>query len=132
MSGQDFSCSILVADHKLPALPFAVGYGLFALWHVYRYERLYDEANGKLKPEVWLEVGIVGAWFIPICMWVRLEHQGSRSADADVSICRFFFGWTANASIHWIVPIIASGFFSIGTFALVSTFAELLLIFLPY
>ncbi|MCJ1243738.1 hypothetical protein MMC30_000935 [Trapelia coarctata] len=40
----------------------------------------------------------VGAFFIPICL--------------------FMFGWTARASIHWIVPIIGSAFFSVGTLLL--------------
>lgn len=68
----------------------------FFLWHKYSYEPLYEAQRGKVAPEKWLEPAIVGAWAIPICM--------------------FGFGWTANASIHWIVPIIMSSFFSIGTF----------------
>ena len=31
-------------------------------------------------------------------------------------ISMFWFGWTSSASIHWIVPIIASGLWSIGAF----------------
>jgi len=30
----------------------------------------------------------------------------------------FMFGWTAQSSIHWIVPIIASAFFAVGSFLL--------------
>ncbi|TKY85939.1 hypothetical protein EX895_004764 [Sporisorium graminicola] len=70
----------------------------FFLWHKYSYGPLYDRTGGKVAPEKWLEPAILGAWAIPICM--------------------FGFGWTANASIHWIVPIILSSFFSIGTFLL--------------
>jgi hypothetical protein len=29
-------------------------------------------------------------------------------------ICLFWFGWTANRT-HWISPVIASGFFGLGT-----------------
>lgn len=68
----------------------------FYLWHKYSYAPLFDKQNGTVAPEKWLEPAIVGAWAIPICM--------------------FGFGWTATASIHWIVPIIFSSFFSIGTF----------------
>ncbi|CAD6929808.1 unnamed protein product, partial [Tilletia controversa] len=39
-----------------------------------------------------------GAWFLPICL--------------------FSFGWTATASIHWIVPIICTATFPIGVFLL--------------
>ncbi|KAJ1019923.1 hypothetical protein NDA16_004204 [Ustilago loliicola] len=68
----------------------------FYLWHKYSYGPLFDKQNGKVAPEKWLEPAILGAWAIPICL--------------------FGFGWTATASIHWIVPIIFSAFFSIGTF----------------
>ena len=30
----------------------------------------------------------------------------------------FAFGWTANASIHWMVPIVCSSLFSVGIFGL--------------
>lgn len=29
----------------------------------------------------------------------------------------FWYGWTANKGVHWIVPIIATGLFGIGFFA---------------
>lgn len=70
----------------------------FYLWHKYSYEPLFDKKKGNVAPEKWLEPAILGAWAIPICL--------------------FGFGWTATASIHWIVPIIMSSFFSIGTFLL--------------
>lgn len=70
----------------------------FVLWHKYSYGPLFDRKGGKVAPEKWLEPAILGAWAIPICM--------------------FGFGWTANASIHWIVPIILSSFFAVGTFLL--------------
>lgn len=70
----------------------------FIFWHRWSYAPLFDRNKGKVAPEKWLEPGIVGAWAIPICM--------------------FGFGWTSNASIHWIVPIILSSFFSVGTFLL--------------
>lgn len=73
-------------------------YGGFILWHRWSYAPVFDRQNGKVAPEKWLEPAIVGAWAIPICM--------------------FGFGWTANASIPWIVPIILSSFFSVGTFLL--------------
>ena len=49
-------------------------------------------------PEARLPVAMFGAPFLPISL--------------------FWFGWTSTASIHWIVPIIGSGFFSVGTFLL--------------
>ncbi|SJX66255.1 probable FLR1-Putative H+ antiporter involved in multidrug resistance [Sporisorium reilianum f. sp. reilianum] len=73
-------------------------YIAYIFWHKYSYCPLYDRTGGKVAPEKWLEPAIVAAWAIPICM--------------------FGFGWTANASIHWIMPIILSSFFSVGTFML--------------
>ena len=50
--------------------------------------------NGTLTPEARLPPAIVGSIFLPISL--------------------FWFGWTARESVHWIVPIIGSSFFSIG------------------
>lgn len=63
----------------------------------YVIEPQFDE-NGDLQPEKRLPPAFVGAFCIPICL--------------------FWFGWTATASIHWIVPIIGSSFFGIGGFLL--------------
>jgi DHA1 family multidrug resistance protein-like MFS transporter len=51
--------------------------------------------NGHLSPEEHLPPACFGAVCLPISL--------------------FWFGWTGNfSSIHWIVPIIASGLFAIG------------------
>lgn len=50
--------------------------------------------KGTMTPEDRLQPAIIGSFCIPICL--------------------FWFGWTVRASIHWIVPIIGSAFFSIG------------------
>ncbi|KAH9831156.1 MFS general substrate transporter [Rhodofomes roseus] len=56
-------------------------------------------AEGKnFTPEDRLPPAMVGAFCLPISL--------------------FWFGWTASSSIPWIVPIIGSSFFSIGTFLL--------------
>ncbi|EMD00944.1 hypothetical protein BAUCODRAFT_29322 [Baudoinia panamericana UAMH 10762] len=60
-------------------------------------EPKFDE-NGNIAPEERLVPAFVGAFCIPICL--------------------FWFGWTARASIHWIVPIIGTSLFSIGAFLL--------------
>ena len=54
--------------------------------------------RGELKPEIRLQPAMVGAFFIPVCL--------------------FWFGWSARPSVHWIMPIIGSSFFAIGTFLL--------------
>lgn len=52
----------------------------------------------RLPPERRLPVAMFGSIFLPICL--------------------FSFGATSMPSIHWIVPIICSSFFSVGTFLL--------------
>lgn len=67
-------------------------------WWMYKYlEPRFDE-NGAIKPELRLPAACVGGFFIPICL--------------------FWFGWSARPSIHWIMPIVGSAFFSVGTFLL--------------
>lgn len=52
--------------------------------------------SGKMVPEDRLEIGLVGALIIPIST--------------------FFFGWTARASVHWIVPIIGASLYLPGLY----------------
>ncbi|KAL1301856.1 hypothetical protein AAFC00_006041 [Neodothiora populina] len=65
---------------------------------IYNYYFVEHRFNDKLelKPEIRLESALVGCFCLPICL--------------------FFFGWTAKENIHYIVPIIATAFFSIGAF----------------
>jgi len=35
-----------------------------------------------------------------------------------IPIALFWFGWSAREDVHWIVPIIGTSFFTIGTFIL--------------
>ncbi|KAI9050926.1 hypothetical protein LZ554_005038 [Drepanopeziza brunnea f. sp. 'monogermtubi'] len=67
----------------------------FLLYLKYIQEPHFNE-EGEIKPEIRLQPAFVGAFCIPICM--------------------FWFGWTARESIHWIVPIIGSAFFTVGAF----------------
>ncbi|KAF2761648.1 MFS general substrate transporter [Pseudovirgaria hyperparasitica] len=63
-------------------------------WYLHRYLEPQFNANGELKPEKRIPPSFVGAVCIPICL--------------------FWFGWSARESIHWIMPIIGSAFFSVG------------------
>lgn len=53
--------------------------------------------HGVSKPEFRLPPMIFFSWALP----------GSL----------FWYGWTADKAVHWIVPIIATGFFGLGFFA---------------
>lgn len=68
----------------------------FAYLHFVQ-EKQFNE-NGELKPEKRLPPAMVGGFFIPICL--------------------FWFGWSARPSIHWVVPIIGSSFFSVAALLL--------------
>ncbi|GAA98576.1 uncharacterized protein L969DRAFT_75935 [Mixia osmundae IAM 14324] len=67
----------------------------FYLYLAYIFIPMYDRNDGNLAPESRLVIAMVGAPFIPISL--------------------FWFGWTAGIT-HWMSPIVASSFFSIGTF----------------
>ncbi|KAF2002849.1 benomyl/methotrexate resistance protein [Amniculicola lignicola CBS 123094] len=69
---------------------------LFYWLHSFQEKRFNEK--GELKPEYRLPPAMVGGLFIPVCL--------------------FWFGWSARADIHWIMPIIGSGFFAIGAFLL--------------
>ncbi|KAI0043053.1 MFS transporter [Auriscalpium vulgare] len=69
----------------------------FFAYLYYVQEPMYNE-RGELRPEARMPVAIFGAVLVPICM--------------------FWFGWTSRESIHWIVPIIGSGLFSIAALLL--------------
>ncbi|KAI9746350.1 MAG: hypothetical protein M1818_000062 [Claussenomyces sp. TS43310] len=51
-----------------------------------------------VRPEMLLPPTFIGAFALPICL--------------------FWYGWTARASLHWILPIIGSGFFTVGVVTL--------------
>ncbi|KAK1220544.1 hypothetical protein PQX77_016684 [Marasmius sp. AFHP31] len=58
------------------------------------YKRLADKNGGKGKPEMRIPPLIFGSLFIPIGL--------------------FWYGWSAQAKAHWIMPIIGSGIFGFG------------------
>ena len=67
-------------------------------YYNYKYVEPQFNPNGELRPEIRLQPAMVGAFFLPICL--------------------FWFGWTSRVSIHWIVPIIGTSLFSVGEFLL--------------
>jgi MFS transporter, DHA1 family, multidrug resistance protein len=69
----------------------------FFAYLYYVLEPQFNE-NGDIGPEKRMPPAFVGAFAIPICL--------------------FWFGWTANVNVHWIVPIVGSGLFSVGAFLL--------------
>ncbi|KIW18649.1 hypothetical protein PV08_02938 [Exophiala spinifera] len=68
------------------------------IWYQRKYIEPKFNDKGELQPEWRLPPAFVGGFAIPICL--------------------FWFGWSARPDIHWIMPIIGSGFFSVGAFLL--------------
>lgn len=68
------------------------------IYYQHKYIEPKFNEKGELQPEWRLPPSFVGAFCIPICL--------------------FWFGWSSRPSVHWIVPIIGSAWFSIGAFLL--------------
>ena len=68
------------------------------VWYQRKYIEPKFNEKGELQPEWRLPPAFFGAFCIPICL--------------------FWFGWSSRPTVHWIVPIIGTGWFSIGAFLL--------------
>ena len=67
-------------------------------WYLRKYVEPHFDENGEITPELRIPPACVGAFCLPICL--------------------FWFAWTAQASVHWIVPICSTIFFTVGAFLL--------------
>ncbi|KDR80318.1 hypothetical protein GALMADRAFT_242687 [Galerina marginata CBS 339.88] len=75
----------------------AAVFGAKSADQIYKY--LADKNGGKGKPEMRMPALFVGSIFVPIGL--------------------LWYGWSAQAKIHWIMPIIGTGIFG---FAMMTTF----------
>lgn len=71
----------------------------FLLW--VRYGIIPRFMKPSFKPEMVLPPTFVGAVSLPVCL--------------------FWYGWTAREDVHWILPIIGSGLFTVGVVTLFNT-----------
>jgi len=74
-----------------------VAYIIFVIWFRFSEGKKFDD-DGRRKPE---------ERFVPLM-----------AACILIPLSLFSFGWSARIGVHWIVPIIGSGLFSLGTFSL--------------
>ena len=58
------------------------------------YDRLTEANDGVGLPEYRLPTLFITAWFIPIGL--------------------FWYGWSAQAAIHWIMPVLGTMWFGLG------------------
>nr|GAT59330.1 predicted protein [Mycena chlorophos] len=65
-----------------------------AKWGNDIYLKLSKKNGGKGEPEMRIPALIIGSFFVPVGL--------------------FWFGWSAQARIHWIMPIIGTGIFGFG------------------
>lgn len=68
----------------------------FLLWIKHRIAPRLTKPN--FKPEMVLPPMFVGCFALPVCL--------------------FWYGWSARADMHWIMPVIGSGFFTVGSITL--------------
>jgi len=68
----------------------------YLLW--IKYSLIKKITSKNFRPEMVLPPTFVGSLALPICL--------------------FWFGWSSRSNIHWIVPIVGSGCFSIGVVTL--------------
>ncbi|KAF4618567.1 hypothetical protein D9613_010177 [Agrocybe pediades] len=81
---------------------FATLFGAKSADQIYKY--LADKNGGKGKPEMRMPAMLVGAIFVPIGL--------------------FWYGWSAQAKVHWIMPIIGTAIFA---FAMMTTYLPITL-----
>ncbi|KAI1766049.1 MFS general substrate transporter [Hypoxylon sp. FL1150] len=67
---------------------------LFSIYDNSRYGKVLEANGGHAPPEARLPPALIGSVLLPIGL--------------------FWFAWTNGPDIHWIVPIIAAGFFAAG------------------
>lgn len=84
---------------------------LFLLW--LKHKMIPKLAQPNFKPEMVLPPTFVGCFALPICL--------------------FWYGWSARENIHWIMPVIGSGIFTVGVVTLFnSVFNYLGISYPPY
>jgi DHA1 family multidrug resistance protein-like MFS transporter len=82
---------------------------VYLLWVTYRL--IPDMIRPSFKPEMVLPPTFFGSISLPICL--------------------LWYGWSAQKSIHWIVPIIGSSFFTVGIVTLFNSILNYLAIGYP-
>ena len=76
------------------------------------YAHYRAQNNGVGKPEMRIPALIIGSLFIPVgLLYVHRIHLQVLEVVHDL---RSWYGWSAQAKIHWIMPIIGTGIFGFG------------------
>ncbi|KAG5650905.1 hypothetical protein H0H81_010579, partial [Sphagnurus paluster] len=78
----------------LAYLGLGIGFFLATIFGAKTADQLADKNGGQGKPEMRIPALFFGSFFVPIGL--------------------FWYGWSAQAKLHWIMPIIGSGIFGFG------------------
>ncbi|OTA54747.1 MFS general substrate transporter [Hypoxylon sp. EC38] len=111
-------------------------YGILFIWFE-SFPIVFGEIYGFDSSQqglVFLSIFIFAIITIPIFLWwlkvsliPKMTKPGFKpemvlpptfAGSFALPICLFWYGWTSRGDIHWIVPIIGSGLFSIGVVTL--------------
>ena len=99
----------------LAYLGLGVGFLIASAFNAWFSKRVYAyyqaKNNGVGTPEMRIPTLIVGSFFTPIGL-LYVIHRAS--LPASCSLLFSWFGWSAAAKLHWIMPIIGTGIFGFG------------------
>ncbi|KAK7694478.1 hypothetical protein QCA50_001664 [Cerrena zonata] len=89
-----FSAGISGLAYLGLGIGFFIAAGLAASLGNVIYKKLSDKNGGIGKPEMRIPILILGSFFVPIGL--------------------FWYGWSAQAKLHWMMPIIGTAIFGFG------------------
>lgn len=90
----------------------------YAAYDNTRYQKEAAKHNGNAPPEARLPPAIIGSVLLPVGKSLKTLSPPLLHLSAGTMLTSnqglFWFAWTNGPSVHWVVPIIASGFFAAG------------------
>lgn len=67
---------------------------------------------------LWIKLRLVPAMLLGSSFKPEMVLPPTSVGAAALPVCLFWFAWTAREDVHWILPIVGSGFFAIGVVTL--------------
>ncbi len=75
--------------------------------------QLVKKNGGKGKPEFRIPALVFGSLFVPVGI-LYVGHICAPTTRVPANTPNSWYGWSAQAQIHWIMPIIGTGIFGFG------------------
>lgn len=98
-------------NYIAPGLGFFIGLGIFTPLMQHFFRTLTEKNNGVSEPEFRLPILFIGGILIPIGL--------------------FWYGWSAEKHIHWIMPLIGASIFCCGMISVFSSIQTYLIDMTP-